>query len=77
MIRARIPGVASFINRSIDELEAELAHLGRPVVVDAGVRSILCYLVSTINIIPVKIFFTLALILSGSAIHYSRVMSCF
>lgn len=46
MIRARIPGIASFINKSIDELEAELAHLGRPVAVDAGVRSILCYLLS-------------------------------
>lgn len=46
MIRARIPGIASFINKSIDELEAELAHLGRPVAVDAGVRSILCYLLT-------------------------------
>lgn len=39
MIRARLPGIASLINRNIDELEAELAHLGRPVAVDAGVRS--------------------------------------
>jgi hypothetical protein len=46
VIRARIPGIASFINRSIDDLEAELAHLGRPVSIDAGVRSILCYLLS-------------------------------
>ncbi|CAL5197887.1 unnamed protein product [Lathyrus oleraceus] len=38
VIRARIPGIASFINRSIDDLEAELAHLGRPVAIDAGAQ---------------------------------------
>ncbi|XP_004508991.1 phragmoplastin DRP1E-like [Cicer arietinum] len=38
VIRARIPAIASFINRSIDDLEAELAHLGRPVSVDAGAQ---------------------------------------
>ncbi|KAI4327230.1 hypothetical protein L6164_019718 [Bauhinia variegata] len=38
VIRARIPGIASLINRSIDELEAELNQLGRPVAVDAGAQ---------------------------------------
>ncbi|CAI8609467.1 unnamed protein product [Vicia faba] len=38
VIRARIPGIASFINRSIDDLEAELAQLGRPVAIDAGAQ---------------------------------------
>jgi hypothetical protein len=40
VIKARIPGITSLINRSIDELEAELDHLGRPVAVDAGVRNL-------------------------------------
>ncbi|XP_023900849.1 phragmoplastin DRP1E [Quercus suber] len=38
VIKARIPGIASLINRSIDELEAELDHLGRPVAIDAGAQ---------------------------------------
>lgn len=41
-IKARIPSITSLINKSIDELEAELDHLGRPVAVDAGV-SFNCY----------------------------------
>lgn len=40
VIKARIPGISSLINRSIDELEAELNHLGRPVAIDAGVRKL-------------------------------------
>ena len=40
VIKARIPGIMSLINQSIDELEAELDHLGRTVVVDAGVGSL-------------------------------------
>lgn len=40
VIKARIPGISSLINRSIDELEAELNHLGRPVAIDAGVRNL-------------------------------------
>lgn len=38
VIKARIPSITSLINKSIDELEAELDHLGRPIAVDAGVR---------------------------------------
>lgn len=38
LIRARIPGISSLINRSIDELEADLRHLGRPIAVDAGAQ---------------------------------------
>lgn len=38
VIKARIPAILSLINRSIDELETELSHLGRPITVDAGVR---------------------------------------
>ncbi|XP_059442424.1 phragmoplastin DRP1E-like isoform X1 [Corylus avellana] len=37
-IKSRIPGIALLINRSIDELEAELDHLGRPVPIDAGAQ---------------------------------------
>ncbi|KAE9607400.1 putative dynamin central domain, GTPase effector domain, Dynamin superfamily [Lupinus albus] len=38
VIRARIPGIAFLINRTINELEAEMALLGRPVAVDAGAQ---------------------------------------
>ncbi|KAJ0053543.1 hypothetical protein Pint_01165 [Pistacia integerrima] len=38
VIRTRIPGIISLINRSIDELEAELDHLGRPVAIDSGAQ---------------------------------------
>lgn len=37
VIRARIPSITSLINKSIDELESEMDHLGRPIAVDAGV----------------------------------------
>ncbi|XP_028954356.1 phragmoplastin DRP1E-like, partial [Malus sylvestris] len=38
VIKARIPGIASLINKSIRELEAELDYLGRPVAIDAGAQ---------------------------------------
>ncbi|KAH0726272.1 hypothetical protein KY290_002097 [Solanum tuberosum] len=37
-IKARIPSITSLVNKSIDELESELDHLGRPIVVDAGAQ---------------------------------------
>ncbi|RWR80991.1 Dynamin central domain-containing protein [Cinnamomum micranthum f. kanehirae] len=38
VIRARIPSITSFINKTIDELESEMDHLGRPIAVDAGAQ---------------------------------------
>ncbi|XP_008232292.1 PREDICTED: dynamin-related protein 1E [Prunus mume] len=38
VIRARIPSITSMINKSIDELESEMDHLGRPIAVDAGAQ---------------------------------------
>lgn len=38
VIKARIPSILSMINKTIDELEAELNHLGRPVAIDAGAQ---------------------------------------
>ncbi|KAK1303397.1 Dynamin-related protein 1E [Acorus calamus] len=38
VIRARIPSITSLINKSIDELELEMNHLGRPIAVDAGAQ---------------------------------------
>ncbi|KAK3009508.1 hypothetical protein RJ639_013376 [Escallonia herrerae] len=38
VIRAKIPSITSLINKSIDELEAEMDHLGRPIAVDAGAQ---------------------------------------
>ncbi|KNA24070.1 hypothetical protein SOVF_018260 [Spinacia oleracea] len=38
VIRARIPSIIALINKNIDELEAELDRLGRPIGVDAGAQ---------------------------------------
>ncbi|ERN11386.1 hypothetical protein AMTRI_Chr04g244590 [Amborella trichopoda] len=38
VIKARIPSIISLINKTIDELERELDHLGRPIAVDAGAQ---------------------------------------
>ncbi|XP_042503950.1 phragmoplastin DRP1E-like [Macadamia integrifolia] len=38
VIRAQIPSIASLINKSIDELESEMDHLGRPIAIDAGAQ---------------------------------------
>ncbi|KAK3033594.1 hypothetical protein RJ639_034710 [Escallonia herrerae] len=38
VIRAKIPSITSLINKSIDELEAEMDHLGRPIAIDAGAQ---------------------------------------
>lgn len=47
VIRARIPSITSLINKSIDELESEMDHLGRPIGVDAGVSC--CHLVNILE----------------------------
>ncbi|OVA00977.1 Dynamin central domain [Macleaya cordata] len=36
VIKARIPGIQSLINKSIAELESELSRLGKPIAADAG-----------------------------------------
>ncbi|GKG03478.1 dynamin-related protein 1E-like protein, partial [Tanacetum coccineum] len=38
VIKAKIPGIISLINKGIDEMESELDHLGRPIAVDAGAQ---------------------------------------
>lgn len=38
VIKARIPSITSMINKTIDELESEMDHLGRPIAVDAGAQ---------------------------------------
>ncbi|CAH1439551.1 unnamed protein product [Lactuca virosa] len=38
VIRQKIPGITSLINKGIDEMEAELDRLGRPIAVDAGAQ---------------------------------------
>ena len=42
MIKSRIPGIQSLINKTVLELESELSRLGKPIAADAGVR--LCIL---------------------------------
>ncbi|CAN1797296.1 Phragmoplastin DRP1E [Linum perenne] len=38
VIRSRIPSITSMINKTIEELESEMDHLGRPIAVDAGAQ---------------------------------------
>eukprot|EP00252_Welwitschia_mirabilis_P022576 TRINITY_DN6142_c0_g1_i1.p1 TRINITY_DN6142_c0_g1~~TRINITY_DN6142_c0_g1_i1.p1 ORF type:complete len:616 (-),score=86.79 TRINITY_DN6142_c0_g1_i1:289-2136(-) len=38
VIRARIPSILTLINKTIDELEGEMNHLGRPIAGDAGAQ---------------------------------------
>ncbi|KAE9617940.1 hypothetical protein Lal_00037912 [Lupinus albus] len=38
VIRARIPSITSLINKSVEELESEMEHLGRPIALDAGAQ---------------------------------------
>ncbi|KAG5592645.1 hypothetical protein H5410_043159 [Solanum commersonii] len=38
VIKARVPAILSLINTSIDELEAEMSYLGRPVAIDASAQ---------------------------------------
>ncbi|KAL2336931.1 hypothetical protein Fmac_011377 [Flemingia macrophylla] len=38
VIRARIPSITSLINKTIEELESEMDHLGRPIALDAGAQ---------------------------------------
>jgi len=37
VIKSKIPGIQSLINKTIAELEAEQTRLGKPVAADAGV----------------------------------------
>lgn len=38
VIRQRIPSIVALINKTIDELNAELDKIGRPIAVDSGVK---------------------------------------
>ncbi|KAJ9558520.1 hypothetical protein OSB04_013134 [Centaurea solstitialis] len=38
VIKAKIPGIIALINKGIEEMEAELDRLGRPIAVDAGAK---------------------------------------
>lgn len=42
VIKSRIPGIQSLINKTIAELETELSRLGKPIAADAGVSVLLC-----------------------------------
>lgn len=43
VIRQRIPSIIALINKTIDELNAELDRIGRPIGVDGGVILIAKY----------------------------------
>lgn len=40
VIRQRIPSIIALINKTIDELNAELDRIGRPIAVDSGVTTL-------------------------------------
>lgn len=40
VIKSRIPGIQSLINKTIAELEGELNRLGKPIAADAGVSEV-------------------------------------
>jgi len=37
----KIPSIIALINKAIDELNAELDRIGRPIAVDSGVRTLI------------------------------------
>jgi hypothetical protein len=39
VIRSRIPSIAAMVNKTIDDIEAELNQIGRPLANDAGVST--------------------------------------
>jgi hypothetical protein len=39
VIRQKIPSIIALINKTIDELNAELDRIGRPIAVDSGVSN--------------------------------------
>jgi hypothetical protein len=39
VIKAKIPSIIAMINKTVDEIEAELDRLGRPIGGDAGVSN--------------------------------------
>lgn len=52
VIKARIPGIMSLINKRIDDLEEELDRLGKPTSIDTGVRLLLAVIVMHGSYIP-------------------------
>ncbi|KAI0509901.1 hypothetical protein KFK09_010501 [Dendrobium nobile] len=38
VIRARIPSITSLINKTVEELESEMNHIGRPIAIDSGAQ---------------------------------------
>lgn len=60
VIKSRIPGLQSLINKTIAELEAELSRLGKPIATDTGVSINIVYFFYSVSI-SLKPFFLLQL----------------
>lgn len=73
VIRARIPSITSLINKSIEELEAEMDHLGRPIAVDAGVG----FLHPSPDFILYFLLVGADSFYPGPIIHHLRTLPCF
>jgi hypothetical protein len=43
VIKSKIPGIQSLVNKTIAELETELSRLGKPIAADAGVSVLLTW----------------------------------
>lgn len=81
VIKARIPGISSSINKNINELEADLDYLGRPVAIDAGVRTLYVSSIWSYNYMDwvhviIWSFFVYMCNVSGTVVYHLRVMSC-
>ena len=56
VIKSRIPGIQSLINKTVLELESELSRLGKPIAADAGVRfCILFFFFNLYSLLDIKI----------------------
>ncbi|KAI3678079.1 hypothetical protein L6452_37358 [Arctium lappa] len=87
VIKAKIPVITSLINKGVDDMEAKLDHLGRPIAVDAGVIyfylvqfTMKCgnfYLVQFTMKCGITVSCLPKFYLSGSNVHYLRTLSCF
>ena len=80
VIRQRIPSIIALINKTIDELNAELDHIGRPVGVDGGVITGIYvksfFLLMKILFFPVLLTREILPLSAGSTVHNFGNVSC-
>lgn len=53
VIKSRIPGLQSLINKTIIDLETELSRLGKPIATDAGVSEFTIWPTKRLFLLPI------------------------